>query len=163
MTKITVQNWSSKECKPHSRGGWTVPELRQYCREHNLRVSGNKGELCNRVRNHIITQKRRLRQRNCKTVMMGLQYCPDRKILCDPRCHQAIREYHQVCDRVWNRRCKGRNLTEREAREIASRSQSCADLRTNYALNCCGGYVDKQHLGAIKKMQRLSRECRRRK
>lgn len=52
--KITASNWKSKNCTSKGRKNqWTVADLKQYARDHKLKVSGNKAELCQRVDEHI--------------------------------------------------------------------------------------------------------------
>jgi hypothetical protein len=52
--KITASNWKTKNCTPKGRKNqWTVKDLKQYARDHGLKVSGNKAELCKRVAGHI--------------------------------------------------------------------------------------------------------------
>lgn len=171
MTKITLDNWETRECSPGRRGKkseWTLPELREYCRDHNLRVSGNKGELCNRVRNHIRLQKSSTtsKQQQCVTITCSgqrcVRYCKGMNVRCaqhKKQCRQMVADYHAVCDKIWNRRCK----SKRDALQIGNLSSQCMQMRAYHALNCCDGFVDRPHAGAILKMKRLMRECNRRR
>jgi serine/threonine protein kinase len=51
---ITYANWDSKPCK--GKGSWTLQELQDYARWHDLTISGSKRQLCKRVRTHIASK-----------------------------------------------------------------------------------------------------------
>lgn len=83
-----------------------------------------------------------------------------RKVVCGthvPVCKSLIQKYKSICDLVWTRKCSS-NMTDEELLWIMDVAEKCRTHRVLFQKDCCNG-TDRGHLGAIKKMEKIVKNC----
>jgi hypothetical protein len=66
--------------------------------------------------------------------------------------------YKKMCNQVWDKKCT-QDLPTDVLLDYGYYARKCVEGRTVYKDNCCRGYADSGHLGAILKMKKIWNRC----
>ena len=86
----------------------------------------------------------------------------DNRVYCGmhlKKCSEFIKEYHDICDKIWDEKCTT-DMTVAELDNIIRLASMCVYARIRYSNECRGGKNDEGHQGAILKVQNLIDRCK---
>lgn len=75
-----------------------------------------------------------------------------------PMCENFFTKYKKVCRVVWNDKCI-KDMTTSKLKSILKSAEECRDLRIYFQNDCCKGKIERGHLGAIERMERIAKKC----
>ena len=87
--------------------------------------------------------------------------CKDSKVYCFSHlksCKSLYMMYKTSCQNLWENKCSER-MSNAQIENLIKNYNNCIKLRCKYNMNCCNNEIDKEHLGAILKLQRRLKEC----
>ena len=73
-------------------------------------------------------------------------------------CKSLADKYHSTCDLVWYNECNN-SMSMHDINTLLIDLEKCRRLRCRFGIDCCEGFTNKGHLGAIVKVQEKIEKC----